>query len=1198
MPPLLFHEVLAEELKHQLGTVIEQDLQGNDIEVLNANAEAKENFKRYLDRVEEAKVDLADVESELERANQINQAVLPALYKTIHTLEDPRTALCFSGGGIRSATFNLGILQSLAHWKTLDKFDYLSTVSGGGYIGSWLSAWIHRTTGGVTQVQKELGEPCEDKNLPEPEEVSHLRAYSRYMSPELGLLSADTWTLVAIYTRNLLLNWFVLVPLFAAFLLLPRILFTFTYSTAIDEVNDSLATIFLIVIELGFLIAVVHIVNKKLNPFLLLTTVLAAAGVALSYFFSNYTAAFSTTFLFLVGTLCGCAAVAYIIACRPSLSSVKLTRISKKGMTQGRVLLFGILLLVIWAYFSSNYWALYVHSVSIKRPLNYPIIDFPHPVVAFLAFGLGIHFLGFIVYRLLLNKNFNLTRTFVFELIVSILNGGLGGLLTWLVATNLFDQSIEDKTRAMLYACSAVPVLLLLFVFSLTLFVGLTSKFIEDMDREWLARFAGWLLIVSLVWVLLHVIVLYGPTGLSRFWQERGMIWKAILTAVGGTSALLTLLGGYFSQFFNKNSEDESDSKFLWVMNIAPKVAAPVFALFLLVLVAYATSLLLRLVSVELACGNSYVATLLTKHLSLEYNFTGIEITRSVFCKEPVYYHDPATIMRILINVYGWYLLAALTLLVAIGSVMGSFVNINKFSLHAAYRDRLIRAYLGASRKRTERKPNPFTGFDENDNIQMEKLTQTKPLHIINQTLNLVRGKNLAWQDRKAESFTASPLHCGSFLLGYRNSARYATNKVFDFLSSKKKKRAISLGTSMAISGAAASPNMGYYSSPIVTFLLAVFNVRLGWWLGNPGTAGNQTYQKAGPAFAARPLIEETLGLTDDENPYIYLSDGGHFENLGLYEMVRRRCHLIVASDASGDDGFAYDDLSNAVEKVRVDLGIPININFSNIPIYPPNAEDFSAEEARYCAIARISYSTVDGDDARDGLLIYIKPTLYGKEPIDIIHYWKENPTFPHQSTANQFFSEKQFESYRTLGFYIGHRVFTNEAKRKRSSDKDGVSDFKTNDFINAARLCEKLKKHKDPLSQYLHGKFTKTTTDLLAAYRNGNAPDKGLLEVLVDEFNSLLDDVSLFNSARFANKVLLEETDELLEKHLANPLTGKALRRLNRMLLEDAYSYETTSSFDIKKLIGLMKKLGTNNRAKLGILIGEARKQLGIFEI
>src|SRR5207237_5080217 len=136
---------------------------------------------------------------------ELNEKLLPALYHLIHSLK--RSALCLSGGGIRSATFNLGILQGLARYHMLDEFDYLSTVSGGGFIGGWLSAWIKRK--GVHEVLEKLRERPPSALAPDPTPVYALRTYSNYLSPQKGLLNADTWTLVAVYLRNLLLNWLV-----------------------------------------------------------------------------------------------------------------------------------------------------------------------------------------------------------------------------------------------------------------------------------------------------------------------------------------------------------------------------------------------------------------------------------------------------------------------------------------------------------------------------------------------------------------------------------------------------------------------------------------------------------------------------------------------------------------------------------------------------------------------------------------------------------------------------------------------------------------------------------------------------------------------------------------------------------------------------------------------------------------------------
>ena len=130
--------------------------------------------------------------------------------------------LAFSGGGIRSATFNLGVLQALAQMRVLSKFDYLSTVSGGGYIGSWLIAWIKRR--GVKDVQQALcPEWVQQPGHTEPDEIHFLRQFSNYLTPKLGWLGADMWTVIATYLRNLGLNLTVLISAMTVLLLLPRL---------------------------------------------------------------------------------------------------------------------------------------------------------------------------------------------------------------------------------------------------------------------------------------------------------------------------------------------------------------------------------------------------------------------------------------------------------------------------------------------------------------------------------------------------------------------------------------------------------------------------------------------------------------------------------------------------------------------------------------------------------------------------------------------------------------------------------------------------------------------------------------------------------------------------------------------------------------------------------------------------------------
>jgi len=164
------------------------------------------------------------------------------------------------------------------------------------------------------------------------------------------------------------------------------------------------------------------------------------------------------------------------------------------------------------------------------------------------------------------------------------------------------------------------------------------------------------------------------------------------------------------------------------------------------------------------------------------------------------------------------------------------------------------------------------------------------------------------------------------------------------------------------------------------------------------------------------PIVKEAFGLTNDSAGYVYLSDGGHFENLALYEMVLRRCHIIVVSDGSQDAGCNFEDLGGAVRKIRIDQGIPIEFE-QEIRIFGRSDEISQNERGKYCAVGRIQYSCVDGTDPKDdGYLVYIKPSFYGKEPRDIYQYAKSNLLFPHESTADQFFSESQLESYRMLG--------------------------------------------------------------------------------------------------------------------------------------------------------------------------------------
>ena len=190
---------------------------------------------------------------------------------------------------------------------------------------------------------------------------------------------------------------------------------------------------------------------------------------------------------------------------------------------------------------------------------------------------------------------------------------------------------------------------------------------------------------------------------------------------------------------------------------------------------------------------------------------------------------------------------------------------------------------------------------------------------------------------------------------------------------------------------------------------MTLFNVRLGWWLGNPGRHGARTWQRPGPLHAALPLFTEALGNTTDSYAYVNLSDGGHFDNLGLYEMILRRCRHIVAVDAGCDCDYVFEDLGNAIRKIRIDLGISIDIQI----VSPKKA----GAKASYYALGTIRYSPNRRLRHRRRAALHQAHALRRgagrRRPLRGAH-----PDFPHEPTSDQWFSESQMESYRALGFH------------------------------------------------------------------------------------------------------------------------------------------------------------------------------------
>ncbi|MBN9520314.1 hypothetical protein J0H58_17585, partial [bacterium] len=317
------------------------------------------------------------------------------------------------------------------------------------------------------------------------------------------------------------------------------------------------------------------------------------------------------------------------------------------------------------------------------------------------------------------------------------------------------------------------------------------------------------------------------------------------------------------------------------------------------------------------------------------------------------------------------------------------------------------------------RRENPVTGFDPFDDVSLgalraegadgrvTALRYQGPYPLFNAALNLVAGDELAVQDRRAASFVLSPGYCGSEETGFAATPTADGDRAN-----------LTLGRAMTISGAAVDPNMSFHHSPPVTALLTVFNARLGWWLQNPRVPAAAPWAAAPPRGGVlQQLGREFFGLTDEKGSYVHLSDGGHFDNSGVYELIRRRCRFVVAVDAAQDRDDASENLAALVRLVRADFGIRIEIDTTPLRKGPDGLSRW------HVAVGLIRYDDVD-DHALAGTLVFVRSSLTGDEPSDVRQYAATHPEYPHTSTADQFFDDAQFESYRMLGEHAAVSVF------------------------------------------------------------------------------------------------------------------------------------------------------------------------------
>jgi hypothetical protein len=975
--------------------------------------------------------------------------------------------VCLSGGGIRSATFNLGMLQGLARLGKLGEIDYLSTVSGGGYIHEFLASWIFRE--GVETVQRKLDSiPATGSGrVVPPEPIRWLRRYSNYLSPSVSMFGADIWTIAAVWTRNTMLNLVILISAITTLLLLPN--FTITELALSSHSLGSL--------------------RARLGMFVLIVICAVFAAALLGYSFPRFCAkpeadgtqpsrvcrkdttrnwhAYAIVLSWLIVSAC-VAPVVYRLSLpggsqfSPEANKVY-TKLPSSPVVSGQVVM------QISDHASSAQWTLckdnkdacnsestsshgrleaawktYKPRCTVPRFLSFLKIPCEFTRNAYQEHGLvpvGISSAAdespllwlFDIFPLLCivfcaaiwfaHKETARGWNKFFSVLYPLMGGLFSIALLYGIECLFFVTTfaVHQKLITAL-GITLLPSLLLAVPFiSLELCTGLMGTLFGSAQREWIARLRVVSFLVGLLWLSLAGLSLIGPY-IFELVANQVVLKYAIWTTWAISTVSGVLLGK--SRLTNGRPSEAADSAGGgWsTKELVIRIAPPVFVVGLFTLLATFASWLLQ--------GPN-------KNYNVE-------------------------------STLHWAILTGIVALMAF--LFGWRIDINEFSMNAFYRDRLARCYAGASNP--NRQPNRFTGFDVRDgSLRVAQLLPKKwgdleeaksgayqgPFPIFCTALNLTTGRDLAYQERKAASFAITPLFSG-YSTGWTDgtdcSMQY--NGFVPTIRHVKAPKGMTVASAVAISGAAASPNMGFHSSTAMAFLMTIFNVRLGWWIRNPRRQAPDA-----PNVGLWQLIKELTGSTNDTSPFVYLSDGGHFENMGLYELLRRRCRSIIVCDAEADGSLRFEGIGMAIRKARVDFGIEVEVTRAlgqqgpklnankgdavaidvvrqtiavrqaeqSANTSSPDKEHPSGAEGLlefkhfpgnlfHAIEGEIRYPE-DGPNDKPAQLLYIKSTLTGDEPADIINYHRTHASFPFDTTLNQFFTESQFESYRRLGEHI-----------------------------------------------------------------------------------------------------------------------------------------------------------------------------------
>ncbi len=782
----------------------------------------------------------------------------------------------FSGGGIRSATFNLGVIQGLAQLGLLPHVDYLSSVSGGGYIHEFLAAWILRNRQGRDGVIEELVPQAESGCLPRaPEPIKWLKQYASYLTPARGLFSTDTWTMVSIWLRNTILNQIPIVAALGSVFLFVHLL--------VPEPEGAMA-------HCGPL--------PGMWPWVVETLMFGLAAWSLNQLRRNL---HRQRAMRREGPAAARHSKIKLLSNREVQRRVILPWLAYAAWTSywSRM---GVAEFPEWAWVGPAAFGLWVVAVAEVVIFSGGTMDsyaVGHPEAGVMKRGasrLGFAVAGLGAAGIACAIGYGLFKGSlpVAEMIKDWL-GPLGGAAEAVKQTLNFSVSgaAQNFTANLSGALSSpaagavtgkmyvdpwrievvmMPGILLSVPYiAIELGLGLLGREYSDIRREWMARLRAWSLLYALVWGGISGIALLGPY-LGYYLMHHGATLKYTTLGTFLTAHLTTIFTGWSGKADGKPT-DKGIFGFKPV-DFAAMMAAPVTMVGLLLGISSAVAW-----GVDRLYGGAAPLEQVL-HISRQW--------------------------------WGQYWVAdALCLVVAgmVWAVFGWRVDVNEFSMQLFYRNRLSRCYLAASVP--NRQADPFTGFDMRGDLpgmvnprartlppsvcdllpnkfdhraKMEG-SYDGPFPIFCTTLNLTTGEDLATQERKGASFAFTPLYSGysvSWTDGHPNK-HVSFNGYVPTEEYAYPKGGIHLDTAVAISGAAVSPNMGYNSNPALAFLMTFFNVRLGWWVTNTRRMDwwKASNGRVTPRFALAYLLKELFGLVNDSSPFVNLSDGGHFDNMG-----------------------------------------------------------------------------------------------------------------------------------------------------------------------------------------------------------------------------------------------------------------------------------------------------------------------------